>query len=134
MRPFKILALALALGGTPGVWAEWVRVVETDRVDFYIDTASINKAGHLRRVWEMQNLKQRDKDGEFSRHAMTEYDCKLRRTRILSLFTHEEPMARGRILLRIDGPLPWVEIAENTIDETYLRLLCFTQLPERLML
>jgi hypothetical protein len=132
--PIKSLALVLVLGGATGAWAEWVRVVETDHVDFYIDTASINKEGHLRRVWEMQNLKQRDKDGELSRHAMTEYDCKLRQTRILSLFTHVDPMANGKILLHVNGPLPWKDIASNTIDEAYLRLVCFTRLPERLML
>ena len=87
-----ILYLFLALSAAPA-WAAWVEVGgKIDEVIFYIDPATIRKDSNLRRVWAIEDLKQRHKDGEMSRRALYEYDCKEERVRILSGTEHSDPM------------------------------------------
>lgn len=118
-----ILTLLLALAAAPA-WAEWVNLSETDTATHYIDPATIRKDGNLRRVWELQDLKQRHKDGEMSRRVLAEYDCKEERRRFLSISGHSEPMARGNVLDTDYSPGEWRYIPPNTPSESVLRFVC----------
>ena len=93
-----VLTLLLLIAVSPAR-ADWVGVSETDTTVLYVDPSTIRKDGHLRKVWVLSNLKQRDTTGELSRRALDEYDCAGERRRLLSISTHAEPMAAGQILL-----------------------------------
>ena len=81
---------------------------ETNDGIAYIDFKEIRKDGNLRKVWELQDLKQRDKRGAMSRRARVEYDCKNERTRILALSLHAELMAGGEVLISAGAdPIAW---------------------------
>ena len=88
------------LGAEEGV--EHVEIV--DPAGAPIDRATLLSNGSLRRVWQLQNLKQRDRDGEMSRRALVEYDCREAKNRTLSLSMHPEPMAGGKPLDAYSDP------------------------------
>ena len=75
------LCFLLTFASAPA-WAEWVKVSETDGAVFHIDSRTIQKHGHMRRVWEVQDLKQKHEDGYMSIRPLADYDCKARRRRI----------------------------------------------------
>jgi hypothetical protein len=119
----RILLCLLALVAAPA-WAEWVKVDETDEMTFYIDPAKIKKGGNLRRVWELQDLKQRDNDGEMSRRGLQEYDCEEERSRVLSMSTHSEAMTGGKVIMSGELNGKWKYIAPNTVSATVLSFVC----------
>jgi len=122
----KLLLILLAtLVLTGSAWAEWVKVAENDIADYYIDPASIRKDGNLRKVWQIQNLKQQDKEGgELSRRSRDEFDCKQERYRTLSVSEHSGPMASSTTLSSSEGPFRWREIPPGAIGETVLKIVC----------
>jgi hypothetical protein len=119
-----LLTLLTALMLTGAAWAEWEKIAENDFAEYYIDRATIRKDGNLRRVWRLQDLKQRDKDGVLSRRFRAEYDCKQERDRILSFITHSEPMADGTILKLASMNNEWSDIPPNSIAEDVLKIVC----------
>ena len=120
----KELLIAMFLIATSSAWAEWVKASETDDANWYLDPASIRKDGNLRRVWQIQDLKQRNKDGEMSRRARYEYDCKQERYRFLSFSTHSEPMAGGTTLVSGGENAKWHDIPPDSFVEIILKFLC----------
>jgi hypothetical protein len=123
----KMQFLALLLLVTCSVCAEWVKVgsiVEPLGATNYIDPVTIRKDGNLRKVWEMQDLKQRDKDGVMSRRARTEFDCKNERYRILSIDAHSAPMARGETLYLDNETGAWFEIPPQSASQIVLKIVC----------
>ena len=119
----KTLLLALLLV-TGSAWAEWVRVSGNDAADIYIDPATIRIDGGLRRVWEVQDLKQRHKDGELSRRTRNEYDCKQERYKTLSISEHSGPMASGTTLISGIPNSSWRDIPPGSIGEAVLKIVC----------
>ena len=98
-----ILYFLIAVVAAPA-WAEWVAVSESNDLVAYIEPASIRKNGHFRKVWQVQDLKQRDEQGAMSRRLLIEYDCKDERFRVLATSTHSEPVAAGKTLVSADVP------------------------------
>ena len=119
-----VLCLLLALAAAPA-WAEWVKVIENDEYTSYIDPATIRKDGNLRRAWEIQDLKQRNKDGEMSFRILSEYDCKEERVRTRSFSVHSDPMALGNTLSNYYGePDKWRDIPPGTHVKKTMRIVC----------
>jgi hypothetical protein len=92
-----ILTLLLA-AMSAGAMAEWVQYAETEQIVYYIDAATIRRDGNFRKVWLVQDLKQRQKYGAMSRRFLQEFDCKKERFRFLSISVHSGPMASGETL------------------------------------
>ena len=106
-------------------WAEWVMHSKTDTNTFYYDPATIRKDGHIRRVWELNDLRKRHKDGEMSRRSRAEFDCKQERMRYLGMSLHTEPMAGGEVMSFADvAEKDWREVPPNTPIETILNIVC----------
>ena len=123
VKPINAFLLALLLV-TGSAWAEWVRVVATDMANHYIDPATIRKDGNLRKVWEINDLKQRGQGGELSRRMRMEYDCKQERLRFLLISAHSEAMAFGTNLRQEGEDLTWTDIPPGTILERILKIVC----------
>ena len=121
--PMKTLLLALLLV-TGSAWAEWVMVARHDTFDKYIDPETIRKDGNLRRVWEIDDLKQRGKSGELSFRFRTEYDCKQERLRMLSLNARSGPMAGGESIHQSSSEDIWRDIPPRSIGEMVLKIVC----------
>ena len=120
----KTLLLALLLV-TGSAWADWVQVAEREDMVLYIDPETIRKDGDLRRVWQIQNYKQRDKNGEMSSRVRIEYDCKQERYRMLSLNTRSGPMASGTSLFQSSSEdIQWRDIPPGNLVEIVLKIVC----------
>lgn len=120
-----ILACLLATSGA-SAFAEWTYVTESsDGTIFYIDFQSIRNDGNLRKVWIIQDIKQRDKDGEMSSRLRFEFNCKEERNRILAISTHTGRMAGGKTLFTGGAdPMGWNEIPPNTPFMRILKIVC----------
>ena len=121
-----INALLIALLFVSGsASARWVEVGENKHMSLYIDPTTIRKDGNFRKAWQIQSLKERNKDGVLSRRTRNEYDCKNERTRFLSISTHSEPMANGMILFQgSSDSTEWDDIPPGTLAETVLKIVC----------
>ena len=120
----SILTLLLAAMST-GAMAEWVKVGEiASGTVFYIDPATMSKDGNFRKVWEVQDLKQRGKSGEISMRGFLEYDCKKERSRILSVSGHSDPMAGGKTVASHGIPDKWYDVTPGTIPAAELKFVC----------
>ena len=121
MKKLFLVSLMMLAGSS---WAEWVMYSKNESETVYYDPATIRKDGNMRRVWELQDLSKRHKEGEISRRLRAEYDCKQERVRFLAASGHSEPMAGGKVLMTEEGPSGWQEIAPGTVAETMLEIVC----------
>jgi hypothetical protein len=118
-----VLFCILALIAVPAR-AEWVKVVESDKFVFYIDPTTISTNGDIRRVSELTDLKQQGVGGAMSMRGLTEYDCKERRHRLLSVSAYSGPMVGGQILTSDDAPDDWSSIATSSTGQTVSKIVC----------
>ncbi len=118
-----VLCLLFALVAGPA-WAGWVKAGETNASVLYIDPASISKDGHLRKVLEMRDLKQRNEIGAMSLRGLFEYDCKEGKSRNLSVSAYSDSMAGGIILLSTSDPNSWNAVQPGTAVGSILKNVC----------
>ena len=121
MKKLFLVCLMMLAGSA---WAEWEMSSESDIVTYYFDPATIRKDGNMRRVWQIQDLRNRGKGGEMSARMRMEYDCKEERLRILDISEHTEPMAGGRLSHSQTGSGTWRGIAPNTNSSVMLEIVC----------
>ena len=117
------LFFALAIAAAPAL-AEWEKVSETETAAYFIDAATLQKNGTLRRVAQVQNLKQRDKEGERSRRALVEYDCREAQNRTLALSMHADAMGEGKKLDSYNEPSSPRKVAAGSSGEAILKVVC----------
>ena len=120
----KTLLLAFMMFICVPAFAEWVKMGESDGITFYVDPTTLRKDGSLRKVWELYDLKQREKNGAMSFRIRSEYDCKEERRRPLASSYHPEPMAQGESFDRFDGAGKWTEIVPRSFADIHLKLIC----------
>ncbi len=120
-----LISLLIVLVAAPA-WAEWVKTWESKSSGTitYFDPDTIRKDGNLRRVWVLQELRIRGKNGEMSRRALWEYNCPEERFRSLQLSFHTDPMAKGSTLLSDNDPSDWQYIPPSTGGTVLHKLVC----------
>lgn len=59
-----------------GARSEWVEVTGSHRSTIYVDPATIEKHGDVRRFLSLTNLVEPDKDGNMSHRNIEEHNCK----------------------------------------------------------
>jgi len=122
-RRSHLLALALLVcSGT--ACADWAPVGGTSKTEDYIDLATVQVTGNLRRVWTLHNLLQPDSDGDRSYRSLLEYDCKNAIYRSLQGLFHSQPMAAGRMTGRTDAASPWRAVEAGSMSAAVMRLVC----------
>ena len=121
----RVVLMVMLLLVTGQVRAEWVKFAEIEQTVFYLDPATIQTNGNLRRVWQLRDWKVRRKDGQLSARILREYDCKDARNRILAVTEFAGPMATGT-RLRSSGfsPAQWEHIAPDTAGALMLERVC----------
>lgn len=104
----------MLLGLGPAAHAmSWTRVGETADVTLYLNRNAVEKDDYIRRVWEMQDLKQPDGDGVMSRRYQNEYDCKHKMHRIVRMDSFSGPKLTGQRLFSLDDAGYWRKIPPN---------------------
>jgi hypothetical protein len=126
-----ILTFLLLMVAAPAC-AEWVKVGKPGTSSFsflsresayYIDPATIDKDGNMRKVWQIHDMKEKGSQGERSVLESVEYDCAAKRMRTLKATGKSQRMARGEIipLRAVFGE--WVALRPGRDDEKFLEIL-----------
>ena len=89
---------ALLLIVATSVRAEWVKVGEDDGSVVYVDPATLEKAGDVRRVWTLTDTKLARADDVVSFRTLDDFNCKEGRRRTVFRVTYAGPMATGKVL------------------------------------
>ena len=121
----KTLVLAIALLFAGSVWAEWSSIGENDVDSLYVDLQSMHSQGNIRKVLELQDLKQRGKNGEMSVLTKSEYDCEKATYRVMAVTTFAGPMAAGKkISSKNINSKVWISVESAADDETVFDTVC----------
>ena len=121
----KTLVLAIALLFAGSVWAEWSNIGENDVDSLYVDLQSMHSQGNIRKVLELQDLKQRGKNGEMSVLTKSEYDCEKATYRVMAVTTFAGPMAAGKkISSKNINSKVWISVESAADDETVFDTVC----------
>ena len=119
----RVFAIALLFAGS--VWAEWSNIGENDVDTVYVDLQSMHSQGNIRKVLELQDLKQRGKNGEMSVLTKSEYDCEKATYRVMAVTTFAGPMAAGKkISTKNINSKVWVSVESAADDETVFDTVC----------
>lgn len=125
----RLIVTLLLLSLTAPAWAEWVKIAESNLRVLYYNPDAIDKQDNLRRVWTLQDNKQRNHNGALSTRDLSEFDCKAGRQRLLSYSAYSEQMARGATIKQRryapgepDGK--WFNITPDTFSAHLLKLVC----------
>lgn len=118
-----VMTLLLALAAVPAR-AAWFEIAQSAEGAIFIDPGTMRWNGDLHTVWEIQNLKQRNKDGEHSRRVLKEYDCKDERGRSLTFSTHSEQMGSGETLHSQTTPTRWRQYSPGSVGYATLKIVC----------
>jgi hypothetical protein len=115
LHQFLLLALGagILLGHGLAQAQAWTRLGENEYLTLYVNRNSIERDGNIRRVWEMQDLKQADPDGVSSRRYMNEYDCLNKMYRISQMTSFSGAKLSGKKLFEIEDPGYWRKIPPN---------------------
>ena len=104
--------------------AEWVKAGGRGPDAYYIDPASIQKEGNIRRALTLTDLKARGKHGELSRRSLDEYDCNALRRRVVSLTEYSGQMGDGTVLVSDQVGGKWYHVQPGTAGEIKLKAVC----------
>ena len=115
---------AAAAAQTPGAEPLWEKLGETPVLTLYMERASVQRDGGIRRVIEMQDLKVPDPDGVLSRRYTNEYDCENQMHRIGRMTSWSGPQLSGRKLFDLSDWGYWRKIPPNGLFAVGFRQLC----------
>lgn len=108
----------------PGGETPWEKLGETPVLALYMERASVQRDGAIRRVIEMQDLKVPDPDGVLSRRYTNEYDCENQMHRIGRMTSWSGPQLTGRKLFDVSEWGYWRTIPPNGLFTLGFRQLC----------
>jgi hypothetical protein len=93
----------------------WTRIGETPEVTLYVNRNSIEKADRIRKVWEMQDLKNADADGVRSRRYINEYDCEYKMHRVGRMTSYAGPKMTGQVVATVNEMGYWRKIPPDGV-------------------
>lgn len=121
-----ILLLAL-LGFGTGAAAQWTPVMVDEMVITYIDRTTQRGRGGMVRMWwlvDYQLVQITDEKGYFSRVQQSEYDCKLRRSRLLSVALMTQRMGHGEAVFEDRLPRKWEAVQDQPFLQALWEIAC----------
>jgi hypothetical protein len=123
-----ILAFSLLLGASFAAQAEWKRVVNADRAEFYIDPSTIRVKGDQREVWSVINYHnpQQMQNGRIFRsmRSMLQLECATRYARGIHGSFFSGDMLRGEKITEMGALPPWESVKAGTPMQEILDLVC----------
>ncbi len=121
----KTFVLAISIFFAGSVCAEWSNIGENDVDTLYVDLQSMHPKGHIRKILELQDLKERGKNGEMSVLTESEYDCEKATYRVMAVTTYAGPMAAGKkISTKTINSKVWISVESAADDETVFDTVC----------
>ena len=106
----RVLVSMLLLLGATCARADWVKVGENDGAVVYVDPATLEKRGDVRRIWTLNDVKWSRGDNVVSFRTLDDFNCKEARRRTVFRVSYSGAMATGKV---IDSGKPTLELFEN---------------------
>ena len=127
----KRLSLAVWLAALCGfTHAGWERIVKNDSGDIYVDVATLQRQGNQSTMISLSNLGPRKAASENepawfkSITQLDEYDCALRRIRLISFSLFPEAMGGGKLVSTSNKVTPWIAIDGGSWNERKWNVAC----------
>jgi len=96
-----------------------------DGTTLYVDFERIRKHGGYVYWWELSDLLKPDKDGDWSYKSYNQGDCKLFRSKLLSISLHKVAMGRGTTGVTHNyNNDDWIYPPPNSSSETIQKSVC----------
>jgi hypothetical protein len=131
------IAVLLIVLAMPAGAQNWLRYGDAadSTATFYYDPSTVRVNGSMRRVWQLQDLKepgwslQEPKSRAVqSRKALSEFDCKGERHRTLAFSEFSGPLGMGSLVASdtFDPPpgVGWQFVAPASMGNTLFKLVC----------
>ena len=121
-----LLGLTLLVTATAAS-AEWTISSGNDEYIQYVDTATIRRNGNLVKMWILSDYKEVEVfagKSFLSIRALSEYDCKDEKIRVLSENGFSGQMGKGRISYNDEDPKKWFAVAPGTNGEAQWKIAC----------
>ena len=98
--------------------AEWVQVSVGEEATVYTDLSTVSKSGNMVKVWEVTDMKKKSTgDNYLSSKSQHEYDCKEKKSRILSYSTYSGKMATGNVIYTSSFIRDWLPVKSGGLVE-----------------
>lgn len=126
LRSRLLLAGALCLAAVTAR-AEWTVVAENDQIRVYADRATLRRQGSIVTMWSLMDYRQNQlgKNGSYlSSKGHDEYDCALRRTRLLLTTEHDGRMGTGKMLGSEPVQGAWEDVTGSGLMGMLWRYAC----------
>jgi hypothetical protein len=104
--------------------AMWVTVTQNEVATVYVDSASIVKMHHNKRVWVVYDLKDVDNSGQRSVKSYIDYDCAEGKYKTMSATSHANKMGNGPVIKSLPVPEGWRPVSQDTMSRQLFAFAC----------
>jgi hypothetical protein len=105
--------------------AEWTQVDVGEEASVYTDLSTVSKSGNTVKVWDVTDLKKKSAgDNYLSSKSQHEYDCKEKKSRILSYSTYSGNMATGNVIYTSSFVRDWLPVKSGGLVEDLWNKAC----------
>tara|TARA_Y100000992_G_C21254569_1_gene487810 strand:- start:999 stop:1331 length:333 start_codon:yes stop_codon:yes gene_type:complete len=104
--------------------AEWYKIGETDKGNFYLDIDRIRSDSNYTYYWEMVDLKNRTDNGNLSILRYIKADCSVIRYQTLQYVIYDGNMGSGEKQMQDSTVKDWKYFAPGAIGEKILEKAC----------
>jgi len=119
----KIVCIALLSIGHVS-HAMWVTVTQNEVATVYVDSASIVKMHHNKRVWVVYDLKDVDNSGQRSVKSYIDYDCAEGKYKTMSATSHANKMGNGPVIKSLPVPEGWRPVSQDSMSRQLFAFAC----------
>jgi hypothetical protein len=104
--------------------AMWVTVTQNEVATVYVDSASIVKMHHNKRVWVVYDLKDVDNSGQRSVKSYIDYDCAEGKYKTMSATSHANKMGSGPVIKSLPVPEGWRPVSQDSMSRQLFAFAC----------
>lgn len=123
MQLKKFFCVALLMGANVS-HAMWVTVTQNEVATVYVDSASIVKMHHNKRVWVVYDLKDVDNSGQRSVKSYIDYDCAEGKYKTMSATSHANKMGNGPVIKSLPVPEGWRPVSQDSMSRQLFAFAC----------
>lgn len=120
----KAIASLVLFACLPVAHGMWVTVTQNEVATVYVDSASIVKMQHNKRVWVVYDLKDVDNSGQRSVKSYIDYDCAEGKYKTMSATSHANKMGNGPVIKSLPVPEGWRPVSQDSMSRQLFAFAC----------
>lgn len=124
MKIFLILLMTIL---PTKAFADWLLIYEDQKKEIFMDLENLRFYKDKVRLWLLEDYKEMQyikKIQYFSVKSFNEFDCGIKKKRILAYSLYEKKMAKGKVIFSKGRPFKWSKVEPSTINSVYMNLGC----------